>query len=136
MRKHMVRRTIIVLIMLAMTLGFGTSAFAGQEGNLIRFIPVNVDVTDRAITVNGYFVNLNQNCDVKNFRNFEMSVYRNGNQIATGSFGTINTFTVTAMATKYQSFTFNGRHNLNNGHYECNDYYYCAFSCNFTSVGF
>ena len=91
----MVRRTIIVLIMLAMTLGFGTSAFAGQEGNLIRFIPVNVDVTDRAITVNGYFVNLNQNCDVKNFRNFEMSVYRNGNQIATGSFGTINAFIVT-----------------------------------------
>ena len=48
MRKHMVRRTIIVLIVLAMTLGSGTSAFAGQEGNLIRFIPVNVDVVKEA----------------------------------------------------------------------------------------
>ena len=136
MKNRMVKRTIVVIVVLAVALSSGASAFAVQEGNLIRFIPTNIDVTDRAITVNGYFVNLNPNCDVKDFRNFEMSVYRNGNQIALGSFGTINAFTVTAMGTKIQSFTFNGRHNLKNGHYECNDYYYCAFSCNFTSVGF
>ena len=129
------KRRIAVCLLVALALLMASSASAASVGNLIRYVPTEIQVEYNKVTVEGYFVNLNSNYDVKNFREFEMSVYRNGTLLSKGSFGTINEFTVYAMGTAYQSFTFNGSHNLNYGTYECDDNYYCTFSCRFTQVG-
>ena len=56
-------------------------------------------MADKAIKVICYFVNLNPNLDVKDFGDFEMSIYRKGNEIASGSFSINNAYTVNSMGT-------------------------------------
>lgn len=96
-------------------------------GDLIRFIPITIDVSRNEVTVEGYFINLNDR-SVSNFKDFEMDVYRNNQLLISGYFGTINSFTVLPGKACYQSFTFTGPHNLNTGFYVCDDICY-AVTC-------
>ena len=108
----------------------GNSAMA----NRIRYIPIEVDVTSSEVVVYGYFVNLNRSATVKNFRDFTMSLYEDGDLLVSGNFGTINSFTLPPLSVYYQTFTFNGRNNLRNGNYGCDDGTYAYTGFNFTSV--
>ena len=123
------------LLLLAALLCLSVSALAAPSaGNLLHFIPTTITVEAKSVLVEGYFVNLNKDCDIKNLTKVEMDVYKSGDLLISGDFGDINQFTVKSMGTKYQSFTFNGDHELNVGTYDCNDHYYVAFSCSFTTV--
>ena len=130
----MVKRMTAILLILATLIPVTLTGALADTGDRIHFVPTRIIVKTSSVTVEGYFVNLNTNCDVKNFSDFKMSVYKNGSLLVNGSFGEIHHFTVYAMGTKYQSFTFNGYHDLRNGTYECDDSYYCKFSCRFIKV--
>ena len=101
-------------------------------GDLIRFLPTEIEVLENKVTVKGYFVNLNEDVTVKNFTDFEMMVYLSGDLLVEGDFGDINQFSIKPLGVKYQSFTFNGSHDLNEGSYTCDDEFYTVFSCSFS----
>lgn len=125
----------LVLVLAFTVLSPSASASSTAEpsvGDLIHFIPTTVDVTDSAVTVKGYFINLNENYRVSNFREYEMDLYIDGELIVSGNFGTINNFTVEPMGMVYQTFTFNGAHDLNVGSYVAGDDWYCVVSCTFS----
>ena len=94
-------------------------------GDLIRFIPITIDVSYNEVTVEGFFVNMND-VAIGNLREFEMDVYRDNQLLISGYFGDINNFTVYPGRTQYQGFTFMGSHNLNNGYYVCDDFCYAV----------
>lgn len=100
-------------------------------GDLIRFIPITIDVSRNEVTVEGYFINLND-VAISNFRDFEMDVYRNNQLLISGYFGNINSFTVYPGVACYQSFTFVGSHNLNTGFYVCDDVCYAVTAFRFS----
>lgn len=129
------RKLVLCLLLCLMVTVFVGSAYAApSRGDLFRFVPTIITVESKSVTVEGYFLNLNQDCDIKNLKNFNMTVYKDGDELIDGEFGTINQFTVRSMGVKYQSFTFNKSHDLNNGVYNCNDHFYASFGCDFTYV--
>lgn len=121
---------LVLTLTLMVTALFCISASADM-GDLIRFIPTEIVVSTDKVEVKGYFVNLNEDVTVKNFTDFDMEVYLDGDLLVDGSFGDINQFTVKPLGVKYQSFTFNGSHDLNEGTYSCGDKFYAAFTCDY-----
>lgn len=127
------KRFVLAVAFIALVLASCVAhAAAPSRGDLIRFIPTFITVEPRSVTVEGYFVNLNKDIDVGNFDNFEMSVYLDGELLVEGDFGEINQFMIKPMRTQFQSFTFNGAHDLNEGEYACSDMYYAVVSCDFS----
>ena len=126
------KRFFAVVLALTLTVAslFCVSAKADM-GDLIRFLPTQIEVLENKVTVEGYFVNLNKNVTVKNFTDFEMKVYLSGDLLVEGDFGDINQFSIAPLSVKYQSFTFNGSHELNEGTYTCDDDFYASFTCSF-----
>lgn len=127
----------LVLVLAFTVLSPAASASSSAEptvGDLIHFIPTTVDVEDNAVTVYGYFINLNKNYRVSNFKEYEMDLYIDGELIISGEFGTINSFTVEPLGMVYQSFTFNGAHDLNVGSYVAGDDWYCVVGCSFSKA--
>lgn len=106
-----------------------------DTGDLVRFLPTEIEVQSSKVIVRGYFVNMNQDVSVQNFRNFRMKVYHDGELLVDGDFGDIHEFTIKPLGMKYQSFSFSGSHDLKIGTIDCGDRYYAAFSCKFTTVG-
>ena len=99
--------------------------------DLIRFVPTTIEVKPSQVIVSGYFINLDSSKSVSSFQNFTMDVYMGGSLLISGSFGTINDFTVYPGRTVYQTFTFNGSHDLNVGYYVCDDSCYCVTAFRF-----
>ena len=132
MKKMMLR--CLALLSVMMLLGVSMAAAATPDkGDLIKFIPTKVTVKTNQVVVEGYFVNMNENYIVKNFREFEMDLYKDGELLVSGEFGTINSFSINPLRMKYQSFTFKGSHNLNTGTYVADDGFYCKVAMRFTS---
>ena len=102
-------------------------------GDLVRFVPMTIDVSTNKVIVRGYFINMNTNKAVGSFKNVKMNVYKDGSYLVGGSFGTIDDFTIEPLRMEYDGFSFSGSHNLNPGSYSCNDLFYCAVDCSFTS---
>lgn len=129
----------LIAVVLALTLMF-TALFCTTAGaspdisDLLRFIPTEIIVSADKVEVSGYFVNLNEDVTVKNFTDFEMAVYQDGDLLVEGSFGEINAFSIKPLSVQYQSFTFNGAHDLNEGTYSCGDTIYAVFTCNYKYV--
>ncbi len=132
--KKMILRCLALMSVLMLLAVPMAAAATPDTGDLIKFIPTVVTVKSNAVTVEGYFVNLNENYIVKNFREFEMEVYEDGNLLVSGEFGTINSFSIYPLSMKYQSFTFKGSHDLNNGTYVADDGVYCVVTMRFSSV--
>ena len=132
MKKTMLKCLALLSVMMFL---YAPMASAAQPdtGDLIKFVPTKVTVKSREVTVEGYFVNMNENYIVKNFREFEMDVYKDGELLVSGEFGTINQFSIYPLRMKFQSFTFKGSHSLNTGTYVANDGFYCKVSMRFTS---
>ena len=124
----------LVLALLCLCASVTALGDSPSRGDLLHFIPTVITVTANKVTVEGYFVNLNTDVSVSNFRDFEMSVYHGDELIIKGDFGKINDFTIRPLRAQYQSFTFTGSHNLRSGTTVCTDSYYCSFSCTFTST--
>ena len=103
-------------------------------GYYIRFIPTVITAGTDSLKVEGYFVNLNDDLEVKNFTEFNLSLYQNNKLIVKGNFGTINQFTVAPLGMKKQTFTFKGKHSMKVGTYACDEKYSCTFSCKFSYV--
>lgn len=125
----------VLTLALILTALFCTGASASPDmSDLLRFIPTEIIVSADKVEVNGYFVNLNEDVTVKNFTDFEMAVYQDGDLLVEGSFGEINAFSMKPLSVQYQSFAFNGAHDLNEGTYSCGDDIYAAFTCNYKYV--
>lgn len=124
---------VVLTLTLMVTALFCTSASA-DISDLIRFIPTEIVVSTNKVEVSGYFVNLNADVTVKDFTDFEIEVYQDGELLVEGSFGEINAFSIKPLSVQYQSFTFNGAHDLNEGTYSCGDTIYAAFTCNYKYV--
>lgn len=133
MKKAMFK-TLICLMLCACMLSAGMALAASAEGDLIRFLPTYITIEDGDVTVEGYFVNLNEDHAVENFTDFEMEVYIGDTQILDGSFGDINEFTIEPLGLKYQSFTFNGNDSLDDDVAMCDDTVHVLFGCGFTSI--
>ena len=131
------KRMIAAVLTLALmfTALFCTGANASPDmSDLLRFIPTEIIVSTDKVEVSGYFVNLNADVTVKDFTDFEMEVYQDGELLVEGSFGEINAFSIRPLSVQYQSFAFNGGHDLNEGPYSCGDTIYAAFTCNYKYV--
>lgn len=124
---------VVLTLTLMVTALFCTSASA-DISDLIRFIPTEIVVSTNKVEVSGYFVNLNADVTVKDFTDFEMEVYQDGELLVEGSFGEIDAFSIKPLSVQYQSFTFNGAHDLNEGTYSCGDAVYAVFTCNYKYV--
>lgn len=131
MKKRMIAM-ILALILMVATL-FCTSTRADMS-DLIRFIPTEIIVSANLVEVKGYFVNLNADVTVKNFTDFEIAVYQDGRLLVESSFGEIDPFSITPLGVQYQSFVFDGSHELMEGTYSCGDTIYAAFTCNYKYV--
>jgi hypothetical protein len=101
-------------------------------GDMIRFIPLTIDVSYNKVVVDGYFVNLSTTYHVGSFRDVTMDVYEGGSFLIGADFGTIHDFTLNPLSSVRQSFAFNGWHNLNYGSYSCGDDFYCVVACTFS----
>lgn len=131
------KRMIAAVLTLALmfTALFCTGANASPDmSDLLRFIPTEIIVSTDKVEVSGYFVNLNADVTVKDFTDFEIEVYQDGELLVEGSFGEIDAFSIKPLSVQYQSFTFNGAHDLNEGTYSCGDTIYAAFTCNYKYV--
>ena len=111
--------------------GDADKSSGSYTGDLIRFVPMYLEVSSNKVTVKGVFINLNTDCAVGKFRNFKMDLYQGSKLISSGNFGTINEFTIEPFGMKYQTFTYNGKHNLNSGTYVCDDRIYSVCSYKF-----
>ena len=131
------KRMIAAVLTLALmfTALFCTGANASPDmSDLLRFIPTEIIVSTDKVEVSGYFVNLNADVTVKDFTDFEIAVYQDGELLVEGSFGEIDAFSIKPLSVQYQSFTFDGAHDLNEGTYSCGDTVYAAFTCNYKYV--
>ena len=109
-----------------------TDKASATLGDMIRFIPLTIDVSYNKVVVDGYFVNLSTTYTVGNFRDVTMDVYEGGSLLVAADFGKIHDFTLKPLSTVRQSFIFNGWHDLNYGSYSCGDIFYCVVSCTFS----
>ena len=126
-----------IAVMLALTLMVGSLFCVNAKadmGDLLRFVPTHIDVTSNKVSVEGYFVNLNTSTTVKNFTDFEMSVYLAGDLLVEGNFGDITEFSISPLSVRKHTFNFNGSHELTEGSYDCDDEFYAVFSCSFKYV--
>jgi len=109
----------------------GAFAVLPTRGDLLRYIPVAVSIDENAVSVYGYFTNLNPDCSVSNFRNFEMAVFMDEYLIASGSFTAIENFEIEPEGVLYHTFIFPGKSGLYPGTYICDDDDYAMISCTF-----
>jgi hypothetical protein len=109
----------------------GSFAVLPTRGDLLRYIPVAVSIDADAVSVYGYFTNLNPDCSVSNFRNFEMAVFMDNVLIASGSFTAIENFEIEPEGVLYHTFIFPGKSGLYPGTYICDDDDYAMISCTF-----
>ena len=121
----------LALVLVFAAVAPGAFAVMPTRGDLLRYIPVAVSIDENAVTVYGYFTNLNPDCSVSNFCNFEMTVYMDNVQIATGSFTAIDNFEIAPESVLYHTFIFPGRSGLYPGTYICDDDDCAVISCTF-----
>lgn len=136
MKKNFVKIASAVTLTCAMTGAMVMPALAKpSKGDLVRFVPTEIEVDeDSEVWVKGYFLNLNEDVTVKNFKEVDLTIYYNGEKIVEGDFGTINKFSVKPLSAVYQSFTFSGvESSLSEGHYDCDESVYSKFSAKFSS---
>ena len=133
-RKPAARRVLALTLALMLVFALAApSAFAvlPTRGDLLRYIPVAVSIDADAVSVYGYFTNLNPDCSVSNFRNFEMAVFMDNVLIASGSFTAIENFEIEPEGVLYHTFIFPGKSGLYPGTYICDDDDYAMISCTF-----
>ncbi len=126
----------LLSLCLILVLVFGAVAPAGfavmpTRGDMLRYIPVVVSVDANNVVVYGYFTNLNPDCTVSNFRDFELAVFMDNTLIASGTFGTLKPFTIPAEGALNYNFEFPGRNGLYPGTYICEDDDVAIMSCTF-----
>ena len=121
----------LALVLVLGALAPGAYALTPTHGDLLRYIPVAVSVDDANVVVYGYFTNLNPDCSVSNFRDFELTIIMDGVLIASGSFGTLDKFIIPAEDVLYHTFIFPGRSGLYPGTYICEDDDVAIMSCTF-----
>ncbi len=133
-KKSVLPRVLALTLALVLALGVlapGAFAVMPTRGDLLRFIPVAVSVDNSNVMVYGYFTNLNPDCSVSNFRDFEMSLFMDNYMIVSGSFGTLDKFTIGPEDVLYHTFVFPGRSGLYPGTYICEDDDFAVISCTF-----
>ena len=133
-KKSVLPRVLALTLALVLALGVlapGAFAVMPTRGDLLRFIPVAVSVDNNDVMVYGYFTNLNPDCSVSNFRDFEMSLFMDNYMIVSGSFGTLDKFTIGPEDVLYHTFVFPGRSGLYPGTYICEDDDFAVISCTF-----
>ena len=133
MNTRLLRRSLTaVLLCILLLLPAASLAEAPEIGDLIHFIPTVITVEEDSVSVEGYFINLNEDKVVSNFTNVEMAIYTEGEQLINGSFGAINEFSVQPLGAVYQIFNFNMDHDLKPGGYVCSDSEYAIVTCSFS----
>ena len=133
-RKSAARRVLAMTLALMLVFALaapGAFAVLPTRGDLLRYIPVAVSIDENAVSVYGYFTNLNPDCSVSNFRNFEMAVFMDEYLIASGSFTAIENFEIEPEGVLYHTFIFPGKSGLYPGTYICDDDDYAMISCTF-----
>ena len=133
-RHHAAARILALSLVLVLAFGVlapGAWAVMPTHGDLLRFIPVAISVDDSSVVAYGYFTNLNPDCSVSNFRDFEMTLSMDNYPIVSGSFGTLDKFTIGAEDVMYHTFVFPGRSGLYPGTYICEDDDFAVISCTF-----
>ncbi len=133
-RKPAARRVLAMTLALMLVFALaapGAFAVLPTRGDLLRYIPVAVSIDADAVSVYGYFTNLNPDCSVSNFRNFEMAVFMDNYLIASGSFTAIENFEIGPEDVLYHTFIFPGKSGLYPGTYICDDDDYAMISCTF-----
>lgn len=133
-RHHAAARILALSLVLVLAFGVlapGAWAVMPTHGDLLRFIPVAISVDDNSVVAYGYFTNLNPDCSVSNFRDFEMTLFMDNYPIVSGSFGTLDKFTIGAEDVMYHTFVFPGRSGLYPGTYICEDDDFAVISCTF-----
>ena len=133
-RKPAARRVLAMTLALMLVFALaapGAFAVLPTRGDLLRYIPVAVSIDADAVSVYGYFTNLNPDCSVSNFRDFEMTLFMDNYPIVSGSFGALDKFTIDAEDVLYHTFVFPGKSGLYPGTYICEDDDFAIVTCTF-----
>lgn len=121
----------LALVLVFAVLAPGAFAVELTHGDLLRYIPVGIVVKNDSITVYGYFTNLNADCTVADFRDYSMDVYVNNILVASGYFGTLDSFVIQPLDVHYHTFVFPGKNNFTPGAYVCEDDDFAIINCTF-----
>ena len=111
---------LVLVLLTSAVLCLNVHAETDDSADRLRYIPIELVVTDNAVKVTGYFANLNEDITVTELTDVEMYIYLDDELLLEGSFGDIDV-----------ALNFKGEHDLNNGTYSCSDFYYASFACSF-----
>ena len=129
-----VKRILSVFLVLALLVSAGlclnVHAETDDSADRLRYIPIQLVVSDNAVKVTGYFANLNEDITITELTDVEMHIYLDGELLLEGSFGDIDVV-LEPLGLARWTLTFKGEHDLNNGTYSCSDFYYASFACSF-----
>lgn len=125
--------TLILVIAICCVAPMAGLCATTSHADLIRFLPTLITVTYDSVIVDGYFVNMNNDCSVSNFDDVDLSIYIEDELLVEGNFGRINSFRVYPNSSYFQRFTFNRPGGLNTGKYVCNESCYALMDCSFKS---
>ena len=132
------KKVVIMLLAIMMSFGITVTAFASSslsEGELIHFVPTEIAVWNGKVLVDGYFINLNEDCAVMDFKDVSLELYYEGRCIIDADFkDPSRNFIVEPLSAYSYSFEFIDDVGLNEGLYACDDATYCMLSCRFSTV--
>ena len=134
MKKHLKKLAAMLLCSMLLILTCSTSVLAASEDpNLLRFVPTEMTVTSSTVLVEGYFINMNSEAAISNLKEVKMDIYNAEEGIlASGNFGTINSFTIKPQSMVYQKMEFSNDYGLKSGTYICESDTYADFACTYT----
>lgn len=104
-----------------------------SEGDLVRYIPTQLVVSNGDLVIHGYFVNLNDSIAVSDFHNFKMTLFYVGDELVTGDFGTLESFTLEPYSVYPYTLTMTGAGNRITGNLiDCNSYTFTTLDFSYT----
>lgn len=107
-----------------------------EIGDLIQYIPTQVTIKKDWIKIEGYFINLNENVRVKNFTDYSMKLYYDGDIVTSADFGDLEQFYVSPLSAKKYTFTITGEHDWKTGKYVCDGLWYTTRSFSYTYTSY
>ena len=122
---------LVLVLLTSAVLCLNVHAETDDSADRLRYIPIQLVVTDNAVKVTGYFANLNEDITVTELTDVEMYIYLDDELLLEGSFGTI-VVVLEPLGLARWTLNFKGEHDLNNGTYSCSDFYYASFACSFS----
>lgn len=130
--KNARRMLAVALIVMITVCALAVPTFAEPSvGQLLRYIPTTITITEDETILEGYIVNLNTEYTISDFTDMEMTVWQAGEELFGGVIGDVE-LEVAPLSATYFCISFDSNFDLNSGEYDCDDNVYVTFSAGFS----